>query len=73
MQDTTKITFSTSKDLQGHEVDLHILGKYDEGSTTNWHAMGSYINDDGVTLDYSTKYNSYMISANFETTLKVKV
>jgi hypothetical protein len=57
-------TFSTSVDLQSFPVDFHVLGS-ESGTGTNWVAVGTYINDDGVSLDYVTKYNKYEIKGQF--------
>jgi alpha-glucosidase (family GH31 glycosyl hydrolase) len=49
MQDATGLNAKTTKDLQFHPVDLHILGSYRVPGIMSWTADGDYINDDGVT------------------------
>jgi hypothetical protein len=65
MQDTSSKAFKTSVDLQSWSVDFHVLGeKVDETSST-WNALGTYINDDGLTRNYTNVYNKYTLKASY--------
>jgi hypothetical protein len=64
MESITIYRFNTTYDLQQFPIDLHVLGE-SSGTDTNWIALGTYINDDGVSLDYQGKYNHYEIKGRF--------
>lgn len=62
MQDGTALgeekNARTTKDLQGHPVDFHLL----PGCTTDCDATGRYLNDDGEVLNQENNVNIYSLS-----------
>lgn len=64
MQDTTKLQFNTTQDLQSYPVDFHLLGSVTPGN--KWIASGTYVNDDGVSLDLAGNVNQYTILASYD-------
>jgi hypothetical protein len=57
MQDAQSLGARTTKDLQQHPVDLHILGTYRVPGIMSWTADGDYINDDGITTQLQGNVN----------------
>lgn len=68
MQDATNLNARTTKDLQFHPVDLHILGSYRVPDIMSWTADGDYINDDGVTTVLNGNVNQYHFRATYTQT-----
>lgn len=68
MQDATAIGARTTKDLQSHPVDLHILGTYRVPGVMSWTADGDYINDDGLTTVLAGNVNQYHFRATYTQT-----
>lgn len=41
-------------------VDFHVVGTVNDEDTMAWSASGTYVNDDGVTLNVAGNYNQYL-------------
>lgn len=55
------LNLNTSAELQKLPVDFHVVGTVSDPDTLTWSATGTYINDDGITLDTTGNYNQYVI------------
>jgi len=69
MQDAQGLGARTTKDLQNHPVDLHILGSVRVPGVPNWSADGDYINDDGETIVLDGNVNQYHFRATYSQSL----
>lgn len=58
--------FNTTKDLQNQYVDFHALGSVTDIQSGKWVSQGRYINDDGLSLNISGNYNSYILHSSFD-------
>lgn len=45
-------------------MDFHVLGKQLTADKANWRSSGTYVNDDGLSLDYTDKWNRYEIAVD---------
>lgn len=61
MQNASYLKIKTTADLQQKPVDLHIHPSLNTVSK-NYEAAGTYLNDDGLVLDYEGKQNVYQMS-----------
>lgn len=61
MQNASYLKIKTTTDLQQKPVDLHIHPSLNSESK-NYEAAGTYLNDDGLVLDYEGKQNVYQMS-----------
>jgi alpha-glucosidase (family GH31 glycosyl hydrolase) len=69
LQDTysqTAKAFNTTKDLQNQYVDFHVLGSLTDSQSGKWVSQGRYINDDGLSLNITGNYNSYILHSSFD-------
>lgn len=69
LQDTftqTAKAFNTTKDLQNQYVDFHVLGTVTDSQFGKWVSQGRYINDDGLSLNITGNYNSYLLHSSFD-------
>jgi alpha-glucosidase (family GH31 glycosyl hydrolase) len=65
MQNATALKAMTTYDLQQAPVDLHILGSFAVPGVMSWTAVGTYLNDDGVTTMQSGNTNQYRFNAQY--------
>lgn len=61
-QDAAALKAMTTVDLQNQPVDFHILGSKVSTDSPNWRSQGVYVNDDGLSLDITDKWNRYDIT-----------
>jgi alpha-glucosidase (family GH31 glycosyl hydrolase) len=69
LQDTLSSSakaFNTTKDLQNQYVDFHVLGLITDSQSGKWVSRGRYINDDGLSLNITGNYNSYILYSSFD-------
>ena len=46
--------------MKNKPVDFHVVGTVNDPDTMSWSAAGTYVNDDGDTLDVTGNYNQYL-------------
>lgn len=66
MQEATTLQINNTAQLQQYPVDFHILGSKSPYPNVEWHAAGVFINDDGVSTNY-TNTTKYSLEASYST------